>query len=468
MIQLEAFKQDFSTGAGFFSIDSYPIDDTGVTANSIYTQDLPIYYSAALQGPVNLRNSVDFRPYVSNTIPYCNSSLAVANTLILNPANTFSLVTTNLMMPIVDGEFISSLQYYMGRYDQIGLSNSGQIIVNSGIPSLNPYPPSPVTSGLTLALISVPPYPSLTPDNSDIPPGYPTVGIKYNSLKRYTMADIGNIDAQVQQLQYYSVLNLLEQSTQNLLLTNESGQTAFQNGFLADPMQDFSIANTLAPGFNIAIDASVPEARPVFSNFPLNMVLNAFTNDNVQQSTDGNNDVTSLITLDYNEAILISQQYACGIPAPPAQVANTIPTPNTVANTPANTANTPSNTVTISNAVGNVVGILTLNIVGTEETTAGYYLANGEFVNGSELTAYVNSTNLPLAAGAPVGTSLAETSTYTVGGGTATYIISQPAAQDQTYTWDGICTLNPEGNSVPDVSTDPLISFVDNLVVGNP
>jgi len=323
MVQFEAFKQDFSTGAGFFSIASYPVDDTGITTNSIFTQDIPVYSSLALQGPVDLRSSVDFRPYQTNTIPYCNGSLATANTLIINPGNTFSLVTTNLMMPVVDAEFISSLQYYTGRYDQIGLSNSGVVIVNSGIPAINPVPPSPVQSGITLALVMIPPYPSLTIDNPDIPLGYNTVSLTFNSLKRYTMADIGNLDAQIQQLQYYSTLSLLEASAQNLLLTNQSGINRFQNGFLADPMQDFSIANTLAPGFNISIDPTVPEARPIYNQFQVNMNYLSFNGDNTTQSTDANGNLTNLITLDYNEALLITQPFACGIR-----------TANAIANTP--------------------------------------------------------------------------------------------------------------------------------------
>jgi len=309
LVQCEAYQQDVSTGAGFFSIDSYPVDDTGVTANSIFTQDIQTYTSQANGSTFNLRNSADFRIYAQNTIPYVsNAALAVSNTVIVNPANTLSFSTGNLFIPVNGAEFESSLQYYVGRYDVVGLTQQGSIVINSGIPSENPVPAGDIQSGMTLATIYVPPYPTLTTDVVDVnnSDGNPVSSLVYNTNRRYTMQDIGVLDRQIQQATYYSALSVLEQSAQNLLLTNQSGQTVFQNGVLADPFNDFSIANTLDPAFNIAIDGASSEARPIFNQFLVNLNYANSASTNIEQSSDG-----LLLTLDYTEVKpWISQPFA--------------------------------------------------------------------------------------------------------------------------------------------------------------
>jgi hypothetical protein len=290
LVQCQAYQRDTSAGAGFFSVDSYPVDDTGVAANSIYTYDIQTYTSQANGTTFNLRNSADFRLYVQNTIPYIsNVSLAISNTSIVNPSNVISFSTSNLFIPVNGAEFESSLQYYVGRYDVVGLSPQGTIVINSGTPSENPAPAGDIQSGMTLATIYVPPYPTLTVD-VDIPPssnGNAVSSLVYNTNRRYTMRDIGVLDQKIQQATYYSALSVLEQSAQNLLLTNESGTTVFQNGVLADPFNDFSISNTLDPEFNIAIDGSASELRPTFTQFLVNLQYANNLSNNISQSNDG-------------------------------------------------------------------------------------------------------------------------------------------------------------------------------------
>ncbi|WP_196300505.1 hypothetical protein, partial [Streptococcus pneumoniae] len=35
LIKLDYFSPDFSQGSGYFNVNSYPVDDTGITANTI-------------------------------------------------------------------------------------------------------------------------------------------------------------------------------------------------------------------------------------------------------------------------------------------------------------------------------------------------------------------------------------------------------------------------------------------------
>ena len=304
-IQLKCFTQDSSTGLAFFSVDSYPVDDSG--ASGIYTRDIPIYSSAASSTSYNLRNCIDFRFYTSNTIPIVGSGAANASTLILNPANTVSFISTNMYIPAVDTPFQTSFKYYMGRYDTVGLSTSGQIQKVLGTPSVTPQPSGLIPGGMTLAYVYVPPYPSVTPDiiDTNMANTYPTTSISYHMNKRYTMADIGALEKRISQVEYYTSLSLLEQSTQNLILTNTNGQTRFQNGILADPMDNFAIANTSDISFNIAIDSTASVARPTFNQYLNNLKYNASTSVNTTLSNNG-----KIVSLNYNSEPYFSQQFA--------------------------------------------------------------------------------------------------------------------------------------------------------------
>ena len=310
LIELEAYTQSISTGAGFFSVDSYPIDDTGVAANSIFTADIDVYTSIANSSVINLRNAADFRFYAQNTIPYIsNVTLAIANTAIINPSNVVSFSTSNLFIPIPDAEFESSIQYYVGRIDTVGLDIKGNVIINSGVPSENPTPAPGISTGITLAQVNVPPYPTLTSDIIDGNESLanPPVSLTYISNKRYTMADIGVLDSRITEIEYYTALSLLEQSAQNLQLTNANGNTLFKNGMIADPFNDFSISNTLDPAFNIAIDSINSEAKPTFSQFLVNLEYANSLSSSVQISNDN-----KLILLDYsqNNTPFITQPFA--------------------------------------------------------------------------------------------------------------------------------------------------------------
>ena len=307
LVNFSCFLQDLSVGEGFYSVDSYPV---GTGANTIYLQDIPLYYSTKAQQSYDLRNCVDFRVYVANTIQLISSIANIpttGNTLIYNPNTAITYQTTNMTLPRADSQFETSYQYYMGRYDTIGLSNTATILTTRGTPSTNPVPPGDLSNGLTLGTVYIPPFPSITPDviDTNMRNGYPQTSITLKNNRRYTMSDIAFLDSEIQQLQYYTSLSVLEASAKNLLLTNANGTNRFQNGILADPMQDFSIANTADPTFNIAIDAINDVARPVVNAVPVQLNYVIVTGDNVELSSDG-----SLITLDYTPTIgYISQPF---------------------------------------------------------------------------------------------------------------------------------------------------------------
>ena len=305
LVNFQAFLPNWSSGDGYFSVESYPVDDTGLTANSIFTQNIPQYYSIASQQAYDLRESMDFRFYSSNTVAYANTIGAAA----VNPNTALSFNQTNITPVIPGSQLETSYSYYMGRYDQVGLQANGNIIFNEGVPSLNPVPPGHVINGMNLATVFIPPYPTLTQDLiSTAPPAYAKVTYEYTTNKRYQMKDIGAIDARVTQIEYYTALSALEQSVTNLLTSGQNGTSIFQNGIFADPLQNFALANCADPAFNIAIDGSQNIARPTFSQYPVQLTYNAGSNT----ALEGNR-IIMLDPAGTTTTTLISQPFASQI-----------------------------------------------------------------------------------------------------------------------------------------------------------
>jgi len=306
LIQLDAFKVDSSQGIGFFSVDSYPVDDTGVTANTILTQQIPVYNSET-SGFKDLRSSVDFRVQATNTAVYTTDA-SLAN---VNPISTvvFNSATTGFV-PTPDSAFEADLDYYVGRYDKVGIDARGNVKVLEGAPSENPVIPQDIPTMMTLAVLNIPPYPSLASSEAATASRYDfATGISYYKNRRYTMRDIGTLDRRITQLEYYTSLSTLELSTRSLLIPNSTGGNRFQHGILADAFIGHDIGNTFDPQYNIAVDSNLTEARPFFQTTLVDTEFNSALSSGVEISTNGR-----LITLTKTEiSNYIAQPFASKI-----------------------------------------------------------------------------------------------------------------------------------------------------------
>jgi len=266
LVSVDNFVASPSQGVGFFTAASYPIDD----ANTSNTSAIQIYqipqYTSTIGTSIDLRDSIDFRPYAVNTA-VANATIATAT---INPSNTLTLQTYGsggayLVSP--DSNYQSIVQYYLPRKDRISLSTGGEIVVTEGESSLKPIPPIELPNTMTIGFVEVPPYPSLTSTEARSYNRYDySIQITLFQTKRYTMADINKISKRVEKLEYYTALSLLEQATNSLTVRSDAtGQNRFKNGILVDPFKDHSIGNTNDASYNIAIDRPSAEARPVFN-----------------------------------------------------------------------------------------------------------------------------------------------------------------------------------------------------------
>jgi hypothetical protein len=163
MVKFNVFTANItSSKSGFFSVDSYSIDDSDPDANSsaIATAQIPLYRDTT-SATWDLRNYIDVRPMFANTA----NLVFGATYATTNPVNNNTTYLTGSSAGISiepNSNFYYNVEYYLPREDKLILTKDGNVEPKMGTPSLTPKQPPINKTGIEVAEISVPPYPSLT------------------------------------------------------------------------------------------------------------------------------------------------------------------------------------------------------------------------------------------------------------------------------------------------------------------
>jgi hypothetical protein len=289
-------------GKGFYSIDSYPIDDTTIPlpSDKIRTEQVPIYTSSITGTSFELRDSIDFRTQVQNTAAYTT----VIGSATVNPSSTEAFSSSEKYIPGADAKFTCDLQYYLGRIDKIALTQTGQAIAINGTASLQPFEPPDQPGTMTVGTVFIPPFPSLTPVEA-VTAGRQTSGTKvqFNQVERLTMRDLNVLERRVSSLEYYTSLNLLEQQTKDLMIPSEADPTInrFKNGIFVDSFKDFALANLSSTEYRASVDFTRERLVPRFEQTKIDLEIRSLTN--VQQTGES-------LSLQYTEREIIQQPFA--------------------------------------------------------------------------------------------------------------------------------------------------------------
>jgi hypothetical protein len=311
LVKFDAFT--ISGVEGFFTVDSYEIDDTLSLANSISTiNTLEIPETTTTKGQYfDLRDSFDFRPVGANTAALSTT----VGSATINPSSTFSLSGDDQLFPAPDAIVTFDIQYYNSRQDRVILPRNGLFEVKQGTPLLTqPKPPTITDGSLTLATLFVPPYPSLpailnantlefvskkTGDaKGQINRRVATFTVSSKNVggavvqqpRRYSMSDIAKLDRRISQVEYSVSLSLIENAIKDLVIPSSITPTTerFKNGFFVDPFIDNTKANLTSKEYSASIDQFSSLLRPPTrqinfeSQFDRNDpdTLAAITNDN--------------------------------------------------------------------------------------------------------------------------------------------------------------------------------------------
>jgi hypothetical protein len=163
LVKLDHFVPQYSSSSfGFFSADSYPIDDVNLAnPNAIQTAQIPVYIDNALLR-YDLRNHIDFRFVVANTATSTTSDAAATINPLDNITSFNKGVAGNQFVAEPGTNFTYDVEYYLPRLDVFLINKDGSLDVKQGIPDIRPRLPAINKAGLPIAEIKVPPYPSLT------------------------------------------------------------------------------------------------------------------------------------------------------------------------------------------------------------------------------------------------------------------------------------------------------------------
>ncbi|NBX49620.1 DUF4815 domain-containing protein, partial [bacterium] len=288
MVKMDAF----TTGGaeGYFSIGSYPINDTANLASSSSTiNTLEIPETLTRSGRYfDLRDTLDFRPYGANT---ANLSTTVAGATI-NPSSTFALSGDDQFFPLPDSSVTFDATYYKSRIDRVVAKVDNTFEVLQGDPSAtSPVAPKDITGAITLARLKVPPYPSLPAalnastlefaskkigsDRGTIEQRIKnytvTQAVEYvNGVpqeaqpRRYTMKDIGKLERRVSNVENAVALSDLEKqiAAKNIPSVANPNQNRFKNGFFVEPFDNYLSADTGNREFAASFDLERSMLKP--------------------------------------------------------------------------------------------------------------------------------------------------------------------------------------------------------------
>ncbi len=291
LVELDYFIPDYSQGKGYFSVDSYPINDANSSATTISTAEVPIYKSSTTGKTYDLRNHLDFRPIKTIT---ANDATTVTTTS-LNPgtSNTFNYSSGGINLVSPSSQIRYDYSYFLARKDVVHVNKDKVFSITKGIPSTLPITPQISDNEMGIAVLTIAPYPSISPYYAKL------IGrqdISSSSRKiatlRQTMRDINVMKERIGNLEYYTSLTLLEKNALDLLVTDENGNDRFKNGIFVDTFSDHQLGATYNEDYRIVVDPEEKSIRPVYSMQSID--YDYLSGSGVRKTGD-------LITLDYSE-----------------------------------------------------------------------------------------------------------------------------------------------------------------------
>jgi hypothetical protein len=255
-----------STNGEYIAFDSYPVTYNKIPIETINNT---IY---------SLKDYIDFRPRRKD----------------LSNPDTFIFDTYKIPSSTTNTNMTYSMSYYLGRIDKLILTKDRKLSWLNGVSSYKNYiPPKDLVDAMTIATIQFDPY------SADLQ----SIKIKYSKHRRYTMDDIGDLDTRLQNVEYYTSLNLVEKAALSTNIIDEFG-TRLKNGFIVDSFTNFNVLDLGENNKNISLDLENNVARPSFKSRNYN-VTGSF---DVGESSLINKD--NLISFNYTELPIITQNQA--------------------------------------------------------------------------------------------------------------------------------------------------------------
>ena len=290
-------------GDGYYSVGSYL---TPVSSSPENYAEIPSYTSTS-GTTYQLRDALDFRPALIN---------AQANFTIRTSSSGSG--AAGAYMPVDLSTFVSDYTNYLGRYDKLVFSKDREFEIIQGTPSDNPLLPGEPDGALVVANLFHDPYTAYIP--SEVTTGIlPNLSIEKVKHKRWLMSDITGLESRVNNLEYYTALNLLEKNAASLQIPDINGLNRFKNGILVDDFSGYSTSDTNNLDYLVTVNRRTKQltASQNVSNFPLQSLSLVYNMGQID-STSANNlnykisksGASNFYTLPYTTSNVVTQPIA--------------------------------------------------------------------------------------------------------------------------------------------------------------
>ena len=297
----------FSHGAGdFFSVDSY-----SAVAGQMNYDDIPTYNATKIDpddpkpsGVFDLRDCLDFRPTAENiagasdTVTDVDTITATASSFDFKNRQFDGTGAVVIDTPKINNALTCDFEHFLPRKSVVYIDTAGAFKIVDGVPAEDPVEPAQLDNAMKLAVLDIPAY-TFTPDD---------IIIKREQTQRFTMRDIGKLQDRIENLEYYTSLNLLERDAESLEIPDVNGLNRFKSGFIVDNFAGHRVGDVLHPDYNVAIDMENREVRPKCVMKAAKLVEKVTTD--AARTTAGYQKTGDLLTLPYTEKDFIIQPYA--------------------------------------------------------------------------------------------------------------------------------------------------------------
>lgn len=197
--------------------------------------------------------------------------------------------------PVNGSRITSSVDYYVGRIDLYGLNASGEIVYVMGIPEEIPESPTEPDDTLILGSLKIPAWTG----------NIKQIKVDKSKVRRYTMKDINNLAARVENIETFVTLTALESKTARMEIVDPiTGLNRYKMGFIVDDFTSTGPSDFYNSKYAAEIESTklVPAKEWVESELSLDTNLSS----NYVKSGD-------ILTLPYSNEIFIQQPYSTKI-----------------------------------------------------------------------------------------------------------------------------------------------------------
>jgi hypothetical protein len=290
-------------GDGYYSVLSYLSPVSSAPENYA---EIPYYVSSVSGNYYQLRDSLDFRPSLINA----QSSFTIRT-------SSSGSGAAGAYIPLDLTEFQSDYEFYLGRNDKLVLSKDRSFEIIQGTPSVNPLSPIEPDGSLVIANLYHDPYTAYIP--GEVAGVLPNLSIERVKHKRWRMRDISALEKRVNNIEYYTALNLLEKGASTLQIPDGNGLNRFKNGILVDDFSSYAASDTVLSDYFVTVNRRTKQmtAAQEVQNFPLqslSLVYNMGQLDAVSANNLGfkisKSSSSNFFTLPYSTANVVSQRIA--------------------------------------------------------------------------------------------------------------------------------------------------------------